>query len=78
MIKLNILNLKNFLRVVDQCSGRVLSLSADGSKTDIREDSVQHKLKELYIKNGKCLPLTLEFDEPGDYMDVVAYYAGDC
>ena len=29
-------------------------------------------------ENGKCLPLTLEFDNPKDFMSVVSYYAGDC
>lgn len=79
MIKVNILNVKDFFRTVNECSGRVLMLSEDGGRTDLnRQEGVQEKLKEQYLKNGNCLPLTLEFDEPKDYMSVVSYYVGDC
>ena len=79
MIKVNILNLKNFLETINQCSGRVLNLLPDGTRRDINKQySIQRELEREYIENGRCLPMTLEFDDPGDYLDVVAYYAGDC
>ena len=40
--------------------------------------AMQEKLAEQYRQNGKCLPLSLVFEEPKDYMAVVSYYAGDC
>lgn len=79
MIKVNILNLKNFLETVNQCTGRVLVLSPNGNKTDINKQyPIQRELQSQYQKNGNCLPLTLEFDYPTDYMNIVSYYAGDC
>ena len=79
MIKVNILNLSNFLKTINQCKGRVSMLVDDGSKVNItRQYSVQQDLSKQYEQNGKCLPLTLAFEEPKDYMAVVCYYAGDC
>lgn len=79
MIKVNILNLKNFLKTVNQCHGRIMVLEPNGQKTNItRQYSIQHEMERQFQKNGKCLPLTLFFDEPKDYMAVISYYAGDC
>ncbi len=79
MIKVKILNLKNFLKAVNQCSGRVLVLSPDGTKTDINgRFTAQCRLRDQYEENRKCLPLTLDFDRTEDYFRIVSYYAGDC
>lgn len=79
MIKLKILNMKNFLKVVNQCVGRIIVVSTDGKRTDINgRTTIQHRLQKEYLENGKCLPLTLEFDYPTDYFAIVSYYAGDC
>lgn len=79
MIKVKILNMKNFLKVVNRCKGRVFVLEPDGMKTDINgRFTVQKKLNEQFLKNKKCLPLTLSFDNPRDYLDIVSYYVGDC
>ncbi|HJB91629.1 MAG TPA: hypothetical protein H9763_09245 [Candidatus Eisenbergiella merdigallinarum] len=79
MIKVRILNLKSFLETVNRCQGRVMVLSPDGGKTNItRQYEMQRKMGEQYRKNGKCLPLSLTFDEPKDYLAVVSWYAGDC
>lgn len=75
MIKLNILNMKNFLKVVNQCVGRIMVASPDGKRTDINgRTGIQHRLQAEYLENGKCLPLTLEFDYPADYFAVVSYH----
>lgn len=79
MIKVNILNLAGFLETVNQCQGRIMALSPDGKKINLtRQYSLQQEMEKQYERNGKCLPLTLTFDEPKDYMAVVCYYAGDC
>ena len=79
MIKLKILNMKNFLKVVNQCVGRIIVVSPDGKRTDINgRPAIPHRLQKEYLENGKCLPLTLEFDYPTDYFAIVSYYAGDC
>ncbi len=79
MIKLNILNLKKFLEVVNGCKNNVVMHCTDGSKVNIsRQYEVQNKLWEQYRKNKNCLPITLSFSNPRDYMGIVCYYAGDC
>lgn len=35
MIKVKILNMKSFLKVVNQCVGRIMVVSPDGKRTDI-------------------------------------------
>lgn len=79
MIKVNILNLTGFLETINQCRGRVSMLAPDGAKINItRQYSVQQELAKQYQQNGRCLPLSLIFEEPKDHMAVVCYYAGDC
>ena len=79
MIKVNILDIKGFFDTVNQCRGNVWVLTADGVKVNInRHEPMQRVLQREYQKNGRCLPLTLQFDDPKDYMAVVSYYAGDC
>lgn len=79
MIKVNILNLSAFLETINQCKGRVSMLAPDGARVNItRQYSIQQELAKQHQQNGKCLPLSLTFEEPKDYMAVVCYYAGDC
>ncbi len=79
MIRLNILNIKKFLEVVNECEGEVKMHCADGSKVNIRRQyAVQNKLQEQYRGNRNCLPITLSIPNPRDYLSIVSYYAGDC
>ena len=79
MIKVKILNLSGFFETVNQCKGRVSMIGPDGTKINItRKYSIQRELEKQYQQNGRCLPLTLFFEKPKDYMAVVSYYAGDC
>ncbi len=79
MVKLNILNLKNFLNTVNACTGKVNMLCPDGKKVNINdEERVQDNLWRQYRQNKNCLPLTLEISNPKDYMSIISYYAGDC
>lgn len=79
MIKLNILNLKKFLEVVNECAGGVMMHCTDGKKVNIsRQYAIQNKLQEQYRENKNCLPITLSIPNPKDYMNIVSYYAGDC
>ncbi len=79
MVKLNILNLKNFLDTVNDCTGKVNMLCPDGKKVNINgEEKVQDDLWRQYRQNKNCLPLALEIPNPKDYMSIVSYYAGDC
>lgn len=79
MVKLNILNMKNFLDTVNACSGKVNMLCPDGKKQNINgEESVQSRLQRQYFQNKNSLQLVLEIPNPTDYMRIVSYYAGDC
>lgn len=79
MVKLNILNLGNFLNTVNSCIGKVNMLCADGKKVNInREKMVQNSLWRQYHQNKNYLRLPLEIPNPKDYMRIVSYYAGDC
>ncbi len=79
MLKINILDMKNFLDTVNSCKGAVHMLSPDGGKKDINgQGMLQARLSEQYRQNKNCLRLTLEIPVPKDYMRIVSYYAGDC
>ena len=79
MMKLNILNMGAFLRVVDACRGPVYRLLPDGTRTDIcRRYEVQRELMQAYRQNGNALLLALSVPVPADYHAIVSYYAGDC
>ena len=79
VVKLNILNMKNFLDTVNSCSGKVNMLCPDGKKQNINgEEKIQGSLWRQYSQNKNCLRLVLEVPNPTDYMNIVSYYAGDC
>lgn len=79
MVKLNILNLKNFFNAVNACTGKVNMLCPDGKKVNINgNEKVQDSLWWQYRQNKNCLRLALELPNPKDYMNIVLYYAGDC
>lgn len=79
MVKLNILNLGNFLNTVNSCIGKVNMLCPDGKKVNInREKIVQNNLWRQYRQNKNYLRLVLEIPNPKDYMRIVSYYIGDC
>lgn len=79
MLKMNILNISNFLEVVNSCVGKVCMVDSEGKRTDINKNYfAQSRLRDQYRNNKNCLRLTLEISNPGDYMGIVSYYAGDC
>lgn len=79
MVKLNILNLKNFLDTVGTCTDKVYMLYADGTKININKGKKMHEiLWHQYYQNKNCLRLVLEIPNPKDYMSIISYYAGDC
>ena len=79
VVKLNILNMKNFLETVNTCTGKVNMLFPDGKKLNINgEETIQDGLWRQYFQNKNCLRLVLEIPNPTDYMNIVSYYAGDC
>ena len=79
MIKLNILNMENFLDTVNACTGKVYMLCPNGEKQNNNgEEKIQDSLRQQYLQNKNCLRLILEIPNPTDYMNIVSYYVGDC
>lgn len=79
MIKLNILNMKKFLKTVNECSGTVNLVSENGRKENINKQyDVQKRLLQQFQQNRNSLKITLEIPVPSDFLSIVSYYAGDC
>ena len=79
MLKLNILNLDNFLETVNDCTGPVYRLCPDGKKENFcRSFRIQDELRKEYDAHRAQLPIQLEVPVLSDYMHIVSYYAGDC
>ena len=71
MMKLRILDMKEFLKAVNGCTGPVRIVDSDGRKENInKEYGIQAKLQADY--------LSLEVPTPADYLSIVNYYVGDC
>ena len=79
VVKMSILNMKNFLDTVNACTGKVNMLCPNGRELNINgEEKIQGGLWRQYFQNKNCLRLVLEIPNPADYMNIVSYYAGDC
>ena len=79
VVKMNILNMENFLDTVNACIGKIYMLCPNGKKQNIKgEEKIQDSLWRQYFQNKNCLCLILEIPNPTDYMNIVSYYAGDC
>ena len=79
MLKLNILNMINFLKTVNECSGPVVLVSQDGRREDMNnQESLQERLLKNYKDNRRSLTMWIDVAEPADYLKIVCYYAGDC
>ena len=58
MVKLNILNMKNFLGTVNACIGKVYMLCPNGKKQNINgEERIQDSLWRPYFQKKKRLCL---------------------
>lgn len=78
MIKMNILNMKGFLNVVNLCSGNVIMRNQDGSKENIRlEKRTQEELWRKFNENKGILPIQLEIPACEDYLRVVYFFIAD-
>lgn len=79
MVKLNVLNMDNFLQTVNSCSDAVNLLYPDGRKENINKQyGIQNELLHKYRENKNCLCLSLDIPSPKDYMSIISYYTGDC
>ena len=78
MVKLNILNMKEFLKAVNECTGPVYLLSADGKKVNIhKNEAVQLDLQSKHTTNNRNLSLSLDIPGGKDYMNLVIFSVSD-
>lgn len=78
MVKLNILDMENFLEMVNTCRGAVNLLHSDGRKENInRQDKAQKELLLRFRENGDFLRISLDIPCAWDYMKLISYYAGN-
>lgn len=78
MVKLNILNMENFLQMVNACSGAVNLLHSDGRRENMnRQYGLQRELLKRFEENGDFLRLSLDIPEARDYMNIISYYVGN-
>lgn len=78
MIKVNIINIEEFLHTVNGCKGAVYMLTPDGEQIDINgQYEVQQQLRRQHLDNKKYLPLILNIPAPSDYMSIINFYVGD-
>ncbi|VBB08214.1 Hypothetical protein LUCI_3483 [Lucifera butyrica] len=79
MIKLNIFNMDEFLKVVNECIGPVNMLSANGKKINInKNETAKLDLERKHAVNGNSLLLCLDIPEAKDYLNIVFFSIGDC
>ena len=79
MMKLNILNIQDFLDIINACRDEVYMICSNGQKVNIRgQYPIQDELHRQYYDHKNQLQIILEAQNPKDYMRIVSYYAGDC
>lgn len=79
MIKVNIFNMNEFLKTVNECVGAVKIIDSDGKKRDItRHDDMQWELRCRHRANRNSLKLTLDVPNSKDYLKIVFFSIGDC
>lgn len=79
MMKLRILNMKNFLKVVNHCEDEVRVQLPNGRKVNIQGHyAMQEYLLREFNKNNRYLKIILDVVNPKDYLSIISYYTGDC
>lgn len=79
MVKLNIININEFLKIVNQCEEPVLMYLEHGKKESIcRNFAIQQDLLRKHKKNKNILPITLDIPNTKDYMRIIFFYLDDC
>ena len=79
MVKLNIVNMNQFLNIVNNSAGTVRLLYPDGRKEPLNHQyTLQRSLRQRHLEAKRSLRLTLEIPNPKDYMKIVLFSIGDC
>lgn len=79
MIKLNIMNMNEFLKTVNECIGEVKMIDSDGNKQNVNgQDEIQFDLRRRHRENRNYLQVNLDIPDPKDYLKIVFFTIGDC
>ena len=78
IVKLNIFNINNFFKTVNECRGAV-NLSQQNMKRENinKQYGIQNELLKKHRKNKNFLKLSLDIANPKDYMDIVLFTIRD-
>ena len=78
IIKLNIFNMENFLKVINECNGVINLLTQNKERKNINKQySIQDDLLEKYKKNKDFLHLSLDISNFKDYINIVFFTISD-
>ena len=78
IIKLNIFNIDNFFKTINECRETINLLHQDKKRENINKQyNLQNELLKKYKENKNHLQLSLEIPNFKDYMNIVLFAIGD-
>ena len=78
IVKLNIFNINNFLKTVNECRGTINLLHQNKKRENINKQySIQNELLKKHKNNKNFLELSLDIANLKDYMNIVLFTIGD-
>ncbi len=78
IVKLNIFNINNFLKTVNECRGAINLLHQNKKRENINKQySIQNELLKKHKNNKNFLELSLDIANLKDYMNIVLFTIGD-
>ena len=78
IVKLNIFNIDNFFKTVNECRGAINLLHQNMKRETLNKQyGIQDELLKKHRKNKNFLKLSLDIANPKDYMDIVLFTIRD-
>ena len=78
IVKLNIFNINNFFKTVNECRGAINLLHQNKKRENINKQySIQNELLKKHKNNKNFLELSLDIANLKDYMNIVLFTIGD-
>ncbi|MGN0342485.1 MAG: hypothetical protein ACI4DO_06810 [Roseburia sp.] len=78
-LEVTILDMERFLQAVNSCSGAVNLLNKNGQSENINKQfDIQQSLIEEYLKNRRCLKVTIKIADYRDYDNIIRFFADEC
>ena len=78
IIKLNIFNIDNFFKTINECRDTINLLHQNMKRETLNKQyCIQDELLKKHRKNKNFLKLSLDIANPKDYMDIVLFTIRD-